>query len=370
MKIAICGGHLTPALAVIGELKRRGVSDIFYIGRSKTMEGDSTPSAEATIIPSLKIKFYPIPVGRLQRKFTRYTIPSLLKAPVGVGASLLVLSQERPDLVISFGSYVALPIVIAAWILGIPSITHEQTVKGGLANRIISRFVRKIAISWPDSQEFFPKDKTILTGNPIRREILKLKRKRTSNPLIFITGGNQGAHSINEAVLETIEALLQKYEVVHQTGSSERFRDYEMLTARISQLPRRLQRRYQAVKWLNSDELAQIYSKATLVVGRSGANTVSEVAAIGIPAIFIPLPWAGAKEQEKNAQMLANMEAAIILTQDRLTPRRLLSAINSMIINIAKYKKEAREAKKLVNPNAAKIFVDESLKLAHKDNEA
>ena len=369
MKVAICGGHLTPALAVIAELKKRQIREIFFIGRSKAMEGEVSPSAESTVIPSLNIKFFSIPVGRLQRKFTIYTIPSLLKAPVGVGASLLILSQEKPDLVISFGSYVALPTVIAAWVLGIPSITHEQTVRGGLANQLISRFVKKIALSWPDSLEFFPKGKTVITGNPIRGEILSIKKKRTSRPLVFITGGNQGSHSINEMTLEIIEPLLKKYEVVHQTGGAERFRDYEMLLARVSQLPQRLQGRYRAVKWLNSADLADIYARTSVLVGRSGANTVSEVAALGIPAIFIPLPWAGAKEQEKNAQMLANLGAALISNQDRLTPRRLLSTINAVIINLDEYKAEAKKAKKLISPEATKIFVDEALKLASKNKE-
>src|SRR4030067_1566110 len=105
MKIGICGGHLTPALAVISELKKRNIGDIFFIGRSKAMEGDPTPSAESAVIPNLGVKFYAIPVGRLQRRFTRYTIPSLLKAPAGLGNSMLILSQEKPDLVMSFGSY-------------------------------------------------------------------------------------------------------------------------------------------------------------------------------------------------------------------------------------------------------------------------
>ncbi|HEX7456017.1 MAG TPA: UDP-N-acetylglucosamine--N-acetylmuramyl-(pentapeptide) pyrophosphoryl-undecaprenol N-acetylglucosamine transferase [Candidatus Nanoarchaeia archaeon] len=363
MKIAICGGHLTPALAVISELKKRNINEIFFIGRSKAAEGEKTPSAESTIIPSVGIKFYSIPVGRLQRKFTRYTIPSLLRAPIGVAASLLILSQEKPDLVISFGSYVALPVVLAAWVLGIPSITHEQTVKGGLANRIISRFAKKIALSWSDSLEFFPSEKSVVTGIPIRNEILDIKKKRTFRPVIFITGGNQGAHSINESVLEIIEQLLGKYEVIHQTGGGEKFRDWEMLTARVSQLPLKLQKRYQAVKWLNSAELAQVYSRASLVVGRSGANTVSEIAALGLPALLIPLPWAGSKEQEKNAQILQNVGCALVLTQERLTPKRLQAAINAMIIRLDTYKEKAKKAKKLVNPYAARVFVDQALKL-------
>ncbi|MCH7541637.1 UDP-N-acetylglucosamine--N-acetylmuramyl-(pentapeptide) pyrophosphoryl-undecaprenol N-acetylglucosamine transferase [Patescibacteria group bacterium] len=364
MKIVISGGHLTPALAVISELKKRNLNDIFFIGRAKATEGETTPSAESTIIPNLGIKFYAIPVGRLQRRFTRYTIPSLLKSPIGVGNSMLILSQERPDLVISFGSYVALPVIIAAWVLGIPSITHEQTVMGGLANKIIARLAKRIALSWPDSLELFPKSKSVVTGIPIRAEILDAEKKRTSRPLVFITGGNQGAHSINETILEIIEPLLEKYEVVHQTGGSETFRDYEMLMAKVSQLPRKLQSRYQAFKWLNSKDLADVYARTSLVVGRSGANTVSEVAALGLPALFIPLPWSGANEQEKNALMLQNLGGALVLTQERLTPKRLLAAINSMIINLNKYKMNSKAAKKMINPEAAKLFVDEAIKLA------
>jgi UDP-N-acetylglucosamine--N-acetylmuramyl-(pentapeptide) pyrophosphoryl-undecaprenol N-acetylglucosamine transferase len=363
MKIGICGGHLTPALAIISELKKRNINDIFFIGRSRAMEGDPSPSAESAVIPNLGIKFYAIPVGRLQRKFTQYTIPSLLKAPLGIVSSLLVLSQEKPDLVISFGSYVALPVVVAAWVLGVPSITHEQTVKGGLANRIISYFAKKIALSWPDSLALFPKGKSVVTGNPVRNEILTLRKKRTNRPVIFITGGNQGAHSVNEAVLEVIEPLLEKYEVFHQTGGAEKFRDYEMITARVSTLPQRLVRRYTAAKWLNSSEVADVYAKASLVVGRSGANTVSEVIALGTPSLFIPLPWAGGGEQMKNAEMLENLGAAIVLPQDRLTPKRLLSAINAMVNELPRYKQAAKEAKKLINPAAAQIFVDEALKL-------
>lgn len=363
MKVAISGGHLTPALATIAEFKKRGIEDIFYIGRAKSMEGDQAPSAESVVIPSLKIKFYSISVGRLQRKFTKHTIPSLLRVPVGVLSAILILSQEKPDIVISFGSYVALPIVVAAWILGIPSITHEQTVQGGLANKLISKLAKKIALAWPDLGKNFPDEKTVVTGNPIRSEILNLKKKRTNRPVVFVTGGNQGAHAINEAIMEIIEPLLEKYEVTHQTGASEKFKDFEMLNARVSQLPSRLKNRYKLAKWVNSEELSEIYKEASIIVGRSGANTVSEAAALGIPAIFIPLPWAGANEQEKNAKMLSDLGAAIVLSQERLTPKRLLAAINSLVEKLDVYKKEAKKAKKLINPNAAKLFVDEAVKL-------
>jgi UDP-N-acetylglucosamine--N-acetylmuramyl-(pentapeptide) pyrophosphoryl-undecaprenol N-acetylglucosamine transferase len=255
---------------------------------------------------------------------------------------------------------------MAAWILGNPCNNHEQTVRGGLANRIISRFAKKIAISWTESLNYFPKEKCVLTGNPVRLEILRLKKKRTSLPVVFVTGGNQGAHSINEAVLEVIEPLLERYVVIHQTGASEKYKDYEMLIARVSQLPPKLRNRYRGAKWLNSSEQAEAYSLASIVVGRSGANTVSEIAALALPALFIPLPWAGGKEQEKNAQVLASIGAAVVLPQERLTPKRLLAGVNSILDDVDRYKKAAKGAKKLINTNAAEVFVDEALKLVQK----
>jgi len=167
--------------------------------------------------------------------------------------------------------------------------------------------------------------------------------------------------------LEIIEELVQKYEVIHQTGGALKFKDFEMLTARAGQLPKRLQNRYKVSKWLNSDELAEVYSRTSLLVGRSGANTVSEVAALGVPALFIPLPWAGGDEQEENAKMLESLGAALVLHQERLTPKRLLFAINSIINNLDEYKKKAKQAKKIIQPNASKLIVDEAIKLLNEN---
>jgi UDP-N-acetylglucosamine--N-acetylmuramyl-(pentapeptide) pyrophosphoryl-undecaprenol N-acetylglucosamine transferase len=267
-KIVITGGHLTPALATIDELKKEEDVEIIFIGRSRATEGDKAPSAESVVIPNIGIKFYAINAGRLQRKLTKYTLWSLGKIPIGVIQSLGILSRERPAAVLSFGSYVAAPVVLAAWVLGIPVITHEQTLKGGLSNRFISLFAKKIALAWEHSREFFPKEKVIVVGNPIRKELLSLEKKRVSRPVVYITGGNQGAHSINDMVSDILPELLKNYEVIHQTGGSEVYKDYESLSAQAGQLSPRLKSRYTIAKWFNTEETVEVFSRTSLVVGR------------------------------------------------------------------------------------------------------
>ncbi|TSC54300.1 MAG: UDP-N-acetylglucosamine--N-acetylmuramyl-(pentapeptide) pyrophosphoryl-undecaprenol N-acetylglucosamine transferase [Microgenomates group bacterium LiPW_16] len=198
-KIVITGGHLTPALAAIAELKKEGW-EILFIGRKHALEGDPSLSVEYRVIKELGISFVPLTAGRFQRSFTRYTILSLLKVPLGFIQSLYWVARFKPNLILSFGGYLALPVALSGWILGIPILTHEQSVIPGLATKIIARFARRVCVSWPQTTEHFPKEKVVLTGNPIREEVLKKYqvssiKYQVSNedlPLIYITGGSLG----------------------------------------------------------------------------------------------------------------------------------------------------------------------------------
>ena len=189
MKIVIVGGHLSPALAVIEKLKGEDVS---YIGRKHVFEGDKALSLEYQEIEKLRLPFYVLLTGRLQRRFTKHTIPSLAKIPFGFFQSLAILRKIKPDVVLGFGSYLFLPVAAASKLLGIPVVMHEQTLEAGFSNKLISKFAKKVCISWKSSDSFFPKDKVILTGNPLREDIINIKKiKKTENkiPLIYITGG-------------------------------------------------------------------------------------------------------------------------------------------------------------------------------------
>jgi UDP-N-acetylglucosamine--N-acetylmuramyl-(pentapeptide) pyrophosphoryl-undecaprenol N-acetylglucosamine transferase len=368
MKICITGGHVTPAIALISELKSRGQDNIVFIGRKRAMEGDKTPSIESALIPQLGVKFMALNPGRLQRSFTRYTIPALLRTPWAFIQAFFLLLREYPSVVVSFGSYVALPVVVAAWILRIPIVTHEQTLVSGLSNRLIARLANRIAVSYEESLTQFPSKKTVLTGNPVRPEVLEDRSGRfnfsTSLPVIYVTAGNQGSHVINEAVLGVLPDLLERYIVIHQVGAAGFFDDFGTLERRAEGLPTKLRERYYLERYIGPDDIGSVLKRADLVIGRSGANTVSDLAATKVPALFVPLPFATHDEQTKNARLLVNAGSAEILPQRELTPERLMAVTEMMVENLRRYKKAATEAKRLVRPDAAKRLASEVIALA------
>lgn len=331
------------------------------------MEGEKALSAESKIVPGLGVKFIPVVSGRLQRRFTRHTISSIFRIPFSFLQSFGLLLKIKPDAILSFGGYVSVPIVISGWFLRIPVLTHEQTVVFGLSSRINSFFAKKIAVSFPQSLAFFPKNKAILTGNPIRKEIFEVNKSliiQSSNlPIIYVTGGNQGAHAINMAVMEILPKLLEKYIVVHQCGD----RDYEFLNQQSAALrlhsgqvnDQQLMKNYFLTPYIGPGDIGWVLNKADLIISRSGANTVCELAALGKPSILIPIPWTYQDEQTKNAQMLKSAGIAEILPQDELSSQTLLSKINEMFKNLKDYQKHKEDAKKLVNLDASEKIAEE-----------
>jgi UDP-N-acetylglucosamine--N-acetylmuramyl-(pentapeptide) pyrophosphoryl-undecaprenol N-acetylglucosamine transferase len=364
-KIVITGGHLTPAHALINELKKRGGWQIYYLGRKYSFEGKKILSAEFRIIPSLGVKFISITTGRLQRKFTRYTIFSLLKIPFGFIQSFYYLFKIKPDVICSFGGYVSVPIVIAGFILRIPILTHEQTVVFGLSSKINSFFASKIAVSFPESLKYFPKDKVVLTGNPIREEVFKIKKPSFlspsfSKPFIYVTGGNQGSQTINRAILEILKRLLKQCSVIHQCGNL----DYEFVRKSTLNLDRRLRSRYFLIPFVGPEDIGWILNNADLVVSRAGANIICELAALGKPALLIPIPWTYQDEQTKNALFLSKTGLAEILPEKELTGDSLFLKITEMLGSLSKYRKKGAIAKKLIKKDAAQRIVKELYALA------
>lgn len=364
-KIVITGGHLTPALAVIEELQKQNGWEIIFIGRQQAAEGDKTLSVELEIIPQMGIIFVPLRAGRIQRRFTRWTIPAFLRIPLGFFQAFNYLGRFKPDVVLSFGGYVSVPVVFAAWLLGIPIITHEQTTIKGLATKFNAFFAKKIAVSWPESLSQFPKEKVVLTGNPIRKEIFKFNEKiwqilnfPKGLPLVFITGGNQGSHLLNQIIEEVLGELVKIANVFHQCGHINALGDFERLEETKEKLPPNLRSRYHVKKYLNVREMGTLLNKATLVISRAGANTITELATLGRPALLVPLPWLYQDEQTKNAQMLVKAGIAEILPQKEMTDQRFLATVQRMLRNIGLYQKKASEAKKLVKWTAAKEIVD------------
>ncbi len=210
--LLLTGGHAaTTAISVIKELQKKYPDyNLYWVGPKSAVEGKYVPTLASRVMEKMQVKFISITTGRLQRKFTVWTIPSLLKIPVGIFQAFKIISDIKPRIVISFGGFASVPVCFVGWIFRIPVIIHEQTVAAGLANKITAFFARKVLIARIDSQEFFTKSKTILVGNPVNAEIVKIepKLKLSAKPVIYITGGSSGAQRINSVVGEALFDLL------------------------------------------------------------------------------------------------------------------------------------------------------------------
>jgi len=341
--IVITGTHLTPALALIDKLTKNNWH-IIYLGKKKK---------EQQLLPK-GVRLIYISSGKLQRFNKISSLTTGIKLPFGVFQSFHYLKKIKPVLVLSFGGYTSVPVCLSAKLLSIPIIIHEQTLAAGLANKLIAPLAKKIAISWSQSQKYFPQKKTVLTGNPIRRELLKPKKStkyqilNTKYPVIYITGGSQGSLIINQTISSILEKLLAKYSIVHQFGLVQADNHWQQQLDLQKNLPEEYQKRYLLQKWFSASELTAIFNKADLVVSRSGANTVIELAFFAQPALLIPLPFAQKNEQMANAQFLAQKGTAQILNQKDLSAKSLFTAITSMIIQINQFKARAKKLKPLI----------------------
>lgn len=313
MRIVMIGGHLTPALATMDALSGlRGDIRFSFIGRMYAMEGDNEPSTEYRMMRERGIAFYPIKAGRLQRRFSKHTIPSLLRVPVGLFQSLQILRQIKPEVVVSFGGYVAVPVALAAWLLRIPVVTHEQTLIPGLANRIVACLARVMALSFEETRKYYEgslrlvaERKIVVTGNPLRREVFELRGSMPFGgidlPMVYVTCGNQGSHFVNQLVFRNVLELLPFCCVYHQTGKNSIVDDYGQSQRLMDSLPAEYAGRYLAQAYVGPDEIGAVFARAELVISRAGVNTLCDLLALGKKGIMIP----GHKEQEVNAKFFA-----------------------------------------------------------------
>lgn len=383
------GGHAVPALATARaimeilacenapEASEPHWKPVFrYIG--------SRHGVEARLAKEAGLDFVGIETGKLRRSrsiagyFSWANIADAFRVPVGVLQALGEVYRFRPDVVVSTGGYVSVPPVIAAWALRRPILAHEQTVQIGLANRIIARFASRMAVSFPESLQELPaglRGKGFVTGNPIRPVLFEGDRARAVErfgfdpaddalPTIYVTGGAQGSRMINRAVEEKLGEILSLARVVHQCGqqpSGEQ--DYDRLIAKAETLSPELRRRYFVTRFVG-EEIGDVYAMADLVLGRSGAGTVTEVCALGKPALFIPLVPTGGDEQTRNAQRLAQIGAAVVIKQDELTGERLLAELTSLLSDRARLAEMGRAAETLARPNAAQDLAKAAIELA------
>lgn len=343
------GGHVMPALAVAQHLQRQNVS-VHWLG---THHG-----IEARLVPAAHIPISYIEIEGIRRN----GLMKWLSAPVRIFRAILqsikVFRRERPSCVLSMGGYVAGPGGIAAWVLGIPLVVHEQNAIGGFTNRILSRFAKKVMVAFPKALKH--KETVMEVGNPIRKEILEIpppdiRYTQTDSPLtLLILGGSQGAKTLNETVPKALALLPaeKRPHVYHQTGKhsfAETKKAYETLGIKAH-----------VVEFI--DDMQSAYAQADMLIARSGALTISEVAAVGIPSIFIPFPYAVDDHQKYNARYLSDQQGAFLIDQKQLTPENLAQKLLELIDSPLRRIEIAKICRNLAKPEATVLVAEQCLR--------
>lgn len=321
--IIFTGGHHNSSLVVAQALQKEGYS-VIWIGHKFTAKGEKSISAEFQEVTRAGIKFLELKTG----KFYRKTDPlEWLKIVFGFVQAFFYLLSYRPRLIYSSGGYLSVPVVISGWLLQIPSLTHEQTVVAGWANRAIAPFVKKILLTHQSSLKNFPPSKSVVVGLPIRRELLNKKFTRKYQPkLLYITCGKQGSHLINQALFPLIPRLVKKFTVIHQTGSNTLTKDLD----RARRLKEKLgpdKDRYHFAPYFFDHEAATYIRSASVIVSRSGAHTVYELMLLQKKAVLIPISWVSHNEQLLNARLAKKQIGSQILEEKNLSPETLYRSI-------------------------------------------
>ncbi len=347
------GGHTSAGLAVAAALRERGSVDVHWIG--------SRAGIEARRVPEAGWPFHAVPAGKLRRYWDWQNLPDLgVRVPAGIARSWQVLRRLRPALLFATGGFVALPPAIAARALGIAVVVHEQTAVLGLANRIIARFAERVALSFPESGDGVPRDRSTFTGNPLRPGLAGGSREAGSarfglgaaHPIVYVTGGAQGSHKINRTVGEGLPSLLGVCQVIHQCGDNKETGDHAWLAGLADGLPDPLRKRYALTPYLGP-ELCDVYAAADLVVGRSGAGTVNECLHLAKPAVYVPLPGASGDEQTVNARIVESAGGAVVVPQSSLTPSGLVDLVTRLVADRRELARMGARAKSLAVPDAA-----------------
>ncbi len=351
------GGHVFPLIAVAEELEAQYPdTEFLYIGTSAQMGKVAEEAMSEIGIPTKNIL-----TGKLRRYFSMQYFLDFFRVPIGIVQSLVYLLQFMPDAVFSKGGYASVPVVIAAWLYHIPVLTHDSDAVPGWANRICGKFSRYVAVSYSTSKKYFIANKTVVTGNPIRTEMTAGNRARgyerwgftEARPTVFIMGGSQGAKAINDAVTAILPQLSKIAQVLHITGKEHYDRAIKLAAKAGFKSGRHL---YVAVPFLNRTEMADAYAVSDIVLSRSGANSVTEIAANKKVAIFVPIPQ-GLSQQYMNAYEIAKIGGALVLEEQNLGRRILMEKIEELLHNRELRKQLQEKIYTFYHKDAAKKIV-------------
>ncbi len=327
-KIVLTGGgtagHVTPNIALMPSLKENGY-EISYIG--------SYNGIEKKLIEDLGIPYYGISSGKLRRYFDVKNFTDPFKVVKGCHEAYKLMKKLKPDIVFSKGGFVTVPVVLAAKRCKIPVIIHESDMTPGLANKLAMPSATKVCCNFPETVKYLPENKGVLTGSPIRQELLSGNRLAglkfcnftSSKPVILVVGGSTGAVAVNNAVRDILPQLLEKYQVVHLCGKDK-------LDKTLLNTPGYVQFEY--IK----DELKDLFAIADIVISRAGANAICELLALQKPAILIPLSAKASRgDQILNANSFKEQHFSEVIDEDELTTELLLDTIEKVYTNRSEY---------------------------------
>lgn len=348
-KLVVTGGHPTPALAVIDEIQKNHPGlNITFVGRRFVNSRERANSLEYQEVVARKVNF----IHTHAKRGGRGTV----ELPYRTLECISVLQKEKPDAVLSFGGYIGVPIVLAAYFLKIPVFLHEQTIRPGTANLRLARLATKVMVSFPQTIDYFGRNKTVVTGNPLRSALFHTttssKFSHIQKPVILVQGGNLGSHSVNMHIFTILPQLVEKYSIIHQVGNVKQYGDWESAQETHLSLSNELKHKYFPVQHLSTPEMAEAYARADLVVARSGASTVSELIALHKPAVLIPLPWSAHGEQMAHAKLLAGAKVAVIFDQAKPS-NELFSSIQHVADNVQSYIDHYETFAQVHDPQAA-----------------
>lgn len=361
------GGHLTPLIAVARYLRQRAEE-----GKLPVLEPDEpdleliyvgvVTDLDRSILESAGIPFRHVPSGKIRRYLSgapMTTVDLVFRLPIGIARALWEMFFLMPEIVFSKGGYGSIPTVIAAWIYRIPVLLHETDLVPGLANRWLSRYASAIAVGFRAAEASFPPRKVFVTGTPLRAAFQALPDQATARqrhglhdrkPVLFITGGSQGAQRINTVALAVLPVLLQDVQVIHQVGEKNLPAIREFIEADVQQLPDIAD--YHLFGSISEEEMAAAYAAADLVIGRAGGTTLAEVAAAGKPSLLIPLHEAAQQHQFENAYFFREQGAAVVLDETNLTPTLFTATIRRILENPQNIKLMADRVRTLQIPGA------------------
>src|SRR5579863_992590 len=363
------GGHIYPALAIATQLRSEYQAEILFLG--------SDDGLEKEIVPAAGFALATVKAGKLRRYISLQTITGMLRVPLGMFQAISIVRKFRPDVAFTSGGYVAVPAALATRLNGVPLMMHQQDVPPNLSNRLAAPLATRISVAFADSLPYFPARNTLLLGNPVRQAMLDVRATtpqaareqlgfEAGTPLLLVTGGSQGARHLNQVVCQALPRLLTYCQVLQISGKDLYNETRTQADSLLAGSDEALKQRYRLVAYLDA-EMPLAVQAADLVLCRSGASTLTELAILGKASILVPLPPAvGGSAQEKNAAMFGRKQAAMVISNDDLRADVLEERVQVLLSSPEQLAALAQAASAFAKPEATLEISRELVKIAKK----